>query len=84
MCHRAGGGEAVSPERRRERIGRQMPTPKATVTQAEVRRYLRAMREAGFDEGRVKIDRPDGVRVTIEAGKAGEAARRRRGRHRQL
>ena len=51
-----------------------MPTPKATVTQAEVRRYLRAMREAGFDEGRVKIDRPDGVRVTIEAGKAGEAA----------
>ena len=49
-----------------------MPTPKATVTQAEVRRYLRAMREAGFDEGRVKIDRPDGVRVTIEAGKAGD------------
>ena len=26
----------------------------------------------GFDEGRVKIDWPDGVRVTIEAGKAGD------------
>ena len=51
-----------------------MANRKATVTQAEVRRYLRAMREAGFDEGRVKIDRPDGVRVTIEAGKASEAA----------
>ena len=49
-----------------------MANPKATITQAEVRRYLRAMREAGFDEGRVKIDRPDGVRVTIEAGKAGD------------
>ena len=49
-----------------------MTNPKATITQAEVRRYLRAMREAGFDEGRGKIDRPDGVRVTIEAGKAGD------------
>ena len=49
-----------------------MANRKASVTQAEVRRYLRAMREAGFDEGRVKIDRPDGVRVTIEAGKAGD------------
>ena len=49
-----------------------MANRKAPVTQAEVRRYLRAMREAGFDEVRVKIDRPDGVRVTIEAGKAGD------------
>ena len=50
-----------------------MAHQKSAVTQAEVRRYLKAMREAGFDEGRVKIDRPDGVRVTIEAGKASEA-----------
>ena len=51
-----------------------MGTPKATVTQAEVRRYLRAMREAGFDEGRVEIAKPDGTRIAIVAGKAGEPA----------
>ena len=50
-----------------------MATPKATVTQAEVRRYLRAMREAGFEEGRVEIEKPDGTRVSIVAGKSGEA-----------
>ena len=49
-------------------------TPKATVTQAEVRRYLKAMREAGFETGRVEIERPDGTRVSIVAGKAGDAA----------
>ena len=51
-----------------------MPTPKATISQAEVRRYLRAMREAGFDEGRIEIERPDGTKVAIVAGKASEAA----------
>ena len=51
-----------------------MPTPKATVTQAEVRRYLRAMREAGFEECRVEIAKPDGTRIAIVAGKAAEAA----------
>ena len=51
-----------------------MPSRKAAVTQAEVRRYLRAMREAGFDEGRVEIERPDGTRVAVVVGKAGEVA----------
>ena len=51
-----------------------MPSPKAAVTQAELRRYLRAMREAGFDEGRVEIEKADGTKVSICAGKAGEAA----------
>ena len=50
-----------------------MPTPKTTVTQAEVRRYLRAMREAGFGEGRIEIERPDGTRIAVVVGKAGEA-----------
>ena len=50
-----------------------MTTPKATVTQAEVRRYLRAMREVGVDEGRVEIAKPDGTKVSIVVGKAGEA-----------
>ena len=49
-----------------------MATPKATVTQAELRRYLRAMREAGFDGGRVEIAKPDGTRVAVVVGKAGE------------
>ena len=51
-----------------------MPNRKVDVTQAEVRRYLRAMREAGFDEGRVEIERPDGTRVAVVVGKGGEAA----------
>ena len=50
-----------------------MPAPKATITQAELRRYMRAMRETGFD-GRVEIERPDGTKVRIVAGKGGEAA----------
>ena len=51
-----------------------MATPKATVTQAELRRYLKAMREAGFETGRVEIERPDGTRVSIVAGPAGDDA----------
>ena len=51
-----------------------MATPKVTVTQAEVRRYMRATLEAGFDECRVEIERPDGTRVSIVGGKAFEAA----------
>lgn len=50
-----------------------MPSPKAAVTQSELRRYMRAMREAGFD-GRVEIAKPDGTRVSIVAGKANKAA----------
>lgn len=48
-----------------------MPAP---VTQAEVRRYLKAMREAGVAEGRVVIERPDGTKVSIIAGKGGDHA----------
>ena len=51
-----------------------MPNPKATVSQAELRRCFRALREAGFDEGRVEIERADGTTVRIVAGKASEAA----------
>ncbi len=51
-----------------------MSTQKATVTQAELRRYLKAMREAGFETGRVEIERPDGTRVSIVAGRTGDAA----------
>ena len=43
------------------------------ITQAELRRYMRAMREAGFGEGRIEIERPDGTRVSIVAGKSVEA-----------
>ena len=49
-----------------------MVNAKATVSQAELRRYLRAMREAGINEGRVEIAKPDGTRVSIVAGKGGE------------
>ena len=48
-----------------------MPAP---VTQAEVRRYLRAMREAGVVGGCLVIERPDGTKVSIIAGKGGETA----------
>ena len=50
-----------------------MPTRKADITQAEATRYLKALREAGYSEGRIEIDRPDGTKVSIVAGKAGEA-----------
>ena len=50
-----------------------MPNPKVAVMQAEVRRYFKGVREAGFSEGRIEIKRPDGTRVSIVAGKASEA-----------
>ena len=31
------------------------------------------MREAGFGAGRIEIEKPDGTRIAIVAGKAGEA-----------
>ena len=49
-----------------------MATPKTTVTQAQVRRHLRAVREAGYDEGRVEIEWPDGTGISV-VGKVGEA-----------
>ena len=51
-----------------------MANPRATVTQAEIRRCLKAARDAGYDEARVEIDRPDGTKLTVVAGKASEAA----------
>ena len=51
-----------------------MPNRKAIVSQAEIRRCLKAARDAGFDEARVEIDRPDGTKLTVVAGKASEIA----------
>ena len=51
-----------------------MANPRATVTQAEIRRCLKAARDAGYDEARVEIDKPDGTKLTVVAGKASEAA----------
>ena len=51
-----------------------MANRKATVTQAEIRRCLKAARDAGYDEARVEIDKPDGTKITVVAGKASEIA----------
>ena len=51
-----------------------MTNPKATVRQAEVTRYLKAMRDAGIAEGRLEITKPDGTRIAITSGKASEIA----------
>ena len=51
-----------------------MPNRKADVTQTELKRYAKAMRGAGIDEFRVEIDKPDGTRVSIVAGKSTETA----------
>ena len=49
-----------------------MRSSKAVISQAEVRRYLKAMREAGFDDGRLEIERPDGIKTSIVTGGASE------------
>ena len=46
----------------------------AAVTQAEIRRYLRAIHDAGYREGRVEIQKPDGTVIRVVAGKASETA----------
>ena len=51
-----------------------MSNQKVAISQAEVRRYFKGIREAGFGEGRIEIERPDGGRVSIVAGKVSEAA----------
>ena len=51
-----------------------MANRKATVTQAEIRRCLKAARDAGYDEARVEIDKPDGTKLTVVAGKASQIA----------
>ena len=50
-----------------------MPSPKAPVTQSELTRYTKALRAVEYDDLRVQIEKPDGTRVAIIAGKAGEA-----------
>ena len=47
-----------------------MPAP---ITQAEVARVFKGMCEAGVADGRVVIERPDGTKVSIIAGKGAEA-----------
>ena len=50
-----------------------MTNRRASVTQAELTRCLKAIREAGYGEGRVVIEKPDGTKVSIVAGAASEA-----------
>ena len=49
-----------------------MPTRKAAITEAELGRYLKALRRAGFGSGRVEIEQPDGTKVSVIAGEASE------------
>ena len=51
-----------------------MANRKADVTQAELRRYLKAMRDAGIAEGRLEITKPDGTKISIDTSKASETA----------
>lgn len=44
-------------------------TKATTVSQADLARCLRALRDAGHPDGCVVIDRPDGTRVTVMPGK---------------
>ena len=50
-----------------------MSNRKATVTQAEVARLARGMRAAGIDEFSIKVEKPDGTKLTVVAGKTSEA-----------
>ena len=51
-----------------------MPTPKATITQSEVARLAKGMRAAGIDEFSIKIEKPDGTKISIYTGKASQIA----------
>ena len=51
-----------------------MPSPRATITQSEVARLAKGMRAAGIDEFSIKVEKPDGTKVSIVAGKGAEAA----------
>ena len=44
----------------------------STVTQSELTRYAKAMRVAGYDDWRIEVAKPDGTKVSICTGKAGE------------
>ena len=51
-----------------------MPRQKAVVSQAELTRYAKALRAAGYDDWRIEVAKPDGTKVSICAGKGSEAA----------
>ena len=46
-----------------------MPGRKAVVTQAEIARLAKGMRDAGIYEFSIKVEKPDGTRIAIVAGK---------------
>ena len=50
-----------------------MATRRTPITEAELGRYLKALRRAGFGSGRVEIVQPDGTKVTVFAGESSEA-----------
>ena len=45
-----------------------------TITQADVTRVAKGMRAAGIDEFSIKVEKLDGTKVSIVAGKTGDAA----------
>ena len=45
-----------------------MATRRTSITEAELGRYLKALRRAGYGSGRVEIVQPDGTKVTVIAG----------------
>ena len=51
-----------------------MTNPKATITQSEVARLAKGMRAAGIDEFSIKIEKPDGTKISIDTGKASQIA----------
>ncbi len=42
----------------------------APITEADVKRIFKGMREAGVADGRVVIEKPDGTKVSIISGKS--------------
>ena len=50
-----------------------MPSRKAAITEAEIRRCLKAARDAGYEQARVEFVKTDGTKVSIVAGMASEA-----------
>ena len=51
-----------------------MPSRRAAVTEAEIRRCLKAAHDVGYEQPRLVIEMPGGARVTIEAGKLSDTA----------
>ena len=50
-----------------------MATRKSCITEAELMRYLKALRRAGFGSGRVEIVQPDGTKISVIAGESSES-----------